>query len=334
MPELKAKFTADDSQFTQVANRVNSNVSSITSTIGKMAASWVAYQGLGFLKSIANQAGEIQDSAEAIDITTDQLQRLEAMGLKAGVPLEKIETALNRIEQARLDAVSDRSGTAAKNFAAMGLALDSLDKLDAVGLARQMGAIALSAGRNSEEFRAFVDIIGVRTKRVVGVFEQLGSASEEVFANMNPALVASAEAIAQMDTHGDNLAIAMRVAKKEAIEFMAAVTGASDAFFRFLMGQEDPQSAGVKAVTASLRNLDKLGGAAAPAEGLKTRARMGSALDKMQDKTMSAFSNISDPVAAIGRGAGKDFSYDAAMSLREIAANTRRIQPTPAPTMR
>jgi len=338
MPELKAKFTADDSQFTQAANRVQAKTLSMGSMLNRVGAG-LSLAALGqFIKASVQMASDIKDAADAIDISTDALQAFRQESERAGSTAEKMEQALNRIAQARNEAITDPTGTSGKLFEKLGISLIDLEKMSVADAVVAIGKAMNAAGRDAEVMAAAVDLVGVRSKRMVEAIKAIGAAGVEGSFDKiaNPF---DKDTIEKMDTFVDNLKEIGTGYKAQVANLLSIVKLGPKTFVE--EGEEATSRAArfrkMRAENeAFTRRLTT--GERPPEESSIVKDRLAKAArevtDKMRDKTLSAFSNISDPVAAIGRGAGKDFSYDTLGTLLRIEENTRRIQPTPAPVMR
>jgi hypothetical protein len=334
MPELKAKFTADDSQFSAKVDGLKGKVGMLRSAFGAMAGGFSLAAVGQFIKSSIAMASEIKDASDAIGVSTDELQAFRQEAERAGSSAEKMEQAMNKIAQARNEAISDPTGTSAKIFEKLGLSAMQLENMDLAATVVAVGQAMNAAGKDAEVMAAAVDLIGVRSKRMVEAVKAIGAAGTQgsIDKLANPFDV---DAIESLDQFADNLK-EVGTAYKAQVANLLALGGLAPKTFVAEGKAAEERSARFRKLRAEQEAFDRkmtTGEDTAPEQSMVQR-RLAEAARKINDKTLSAFSNISDPVAAIGRGAGKDFSYDAAMSLREIAANTRRIQPTPAPTMR
>jgi len=348
MPELKAKFTADDSQFSAKVDGLKGKIGGLRSMFGGLASGLSLAAAGAFIKSSVEMASELQDASDSIGMTTDALQAFRQEASRAGASAEKMEMALNKIAQARNEAISDPTGPAAKTFgklfgmdaSAAALKVEGFGDLETTVVA--VGKALSAAGNDAEKLAAAFDLVGGRSKRMLEAIKAIGkSGVQGSFEQLDSPI--SVDTIASLDRFMDNL-------KEIGVAWKGFIaTRAQENLQSIGMAPQTFEQQGKLAEQASARFKKLRAENEAFARKLTTgedtpkpqsmvekklAEANAEAARKMQDKTMSAFSNISDPVAAIGRGAGKDFSYDAAMSLREIAANTRRIQPTPAPTMR
>jgi hypothetical protein len=290
-----------------------------------------------FIKASVQMAGDIMDAADSIGIATDTLQAFRQEAERVGSTAEKMEQSLNRIAQARNEAITDPTGTSGKLFEKLGISLVDLEKMNIADAVVAIGKAMNSAGRDAEVMGAAVDLVGVRSKRMIQAIKAIGaSGAQGSFDKVSNPF--DKDAMERVGLFEDNLKETITGYKAQTVSLLSILLGpktfmaegeeAMNRSARFRKMREEDQ--------AFTRRLTT--GESPTEESSMVKDRLAKAArevtDKMRDKTMSAFSNISDPVAAIGRGAGKDFSYDTLGTLRRIEENTRRIQPTPAPAMR
>jgi hypothetical protein len=105
--ELKTIFTADTSGLNSAIGKAQSGIGGLASKLGAMFAGTAA---LGYVKSLIDAQSAIKDTADAVGVSTTMLQGMREMGKDVGVEFGKIQTALNKIDASRLDAIKDKNG--------------------------------------------------------------------------------------------------------------------------------------------------------------------------------------------------------------------------------
>jgi hypothetical protein len=341
VPELKAKFTADDSQFSSKLKSAQTQLGGLKSVFGGIIGGLGVHQLVQFASNVANVASELADASDALGIATSDLQALQVLSVKAGFSLEKLEAVLNRIGTARLDAISDPTGEAAKKFAALGISVKQLSSMSVVqsiaALGKQMGILADNEGAMS----AAKDIIGARSPRAVGVIRDYGAMGSQAARDAAAGYMMEEKAIKSLDGALDKLALDKMKYKSmagNAASFLFENIGTEamslgKMFDRInadkvaLNAGKSPKGNDISRIKDFISNPDPSG---------SSRASMGASIKEAMDRQIKAASSMNsiDPFAAVGRAAGRDSVSDTLGTLRKIEENTRRIQPTPAPLMR
>ena len=135
----------------------------------------------GFAKSIVSLADDIGDLAEQLNISTDDVQRFQALAGESGVKFESIAGAINRVNDARIAALAS-DGPQREAFRKLGLSINYLGQ-ESVGSEQvliKLGA-ALNANRNDADMMAAAtDLLGlklVKAALAAGKFNNLGPIS-------------------------------------------------------------------------------------------------------------------------------------------------------------
>jgi hypothetical protein len=353
VPELKAKFTVDNSQFSSALAKSQAGVNKfynemnqkgaggsgggLRSLLGGAIGAGMMMKVSQFVKESVRMASELGDAAEAIGITTDELQAFSQQAERAGSSAEKMEMALNKIGQARNQALSDPTGKEAKLFETLGLSASALEKMDVAQTVAAIGQALNAAAGDAEKMAAGVDLVGIRSKRMIEAIKQIGAAGVEGSINQVVKPI-SQNTISSLDSFADGVKEIWTTGK--GIAATAAASGLQ--FFGLAPKTFDEENAQMDKDTARRKALRAANeaftanlttGSAIPQEqSMVSKKIMQAAIDR-QIKAASGM-NASDPFAAVGRAAGRDSVSDTLGTLRKIEENTRRIQPTPAPLMR
>lgn len=355
MPELRAKFTVDDSQFVRALAKSQAGVSKfynemnqkgsggsgaaggLRSLLGGAIGAGMLMKVSQFIRESVRMASELQDAAEAIGVTTDELQAFSQQAERAGSSAEKMEMSLNKIGQARNQALSDPTGKEAKLFDTLGISAAALEKMDVAETVASIGQALNSAAGDAEKMAAGVELVGIRSKRMIEAIKQIGATGVEGSINQVVKPI-SQNTISSLDSFADSFKEIWTTGKGMAATAAAnglQFFGLAPKTFNEENAQMDKDTARRKALRAQneafAANLTT--GAPMPQEqSMVSKKLMQAAMDR-QLKSASSM-NVSDPFAAVGRAAGRDSVTDTLGTLRKIEENTRRIQPMPAPVMR
>jgi hypothetical protein len=327
MPELKAKFTADDSQFSAKVDGLKGKVGGLESVFGRLAGAFGGYKMLQFGQSIVTMASDAADASDSLGMLTDDFQTLQVMATKAGVPFEKLEQAINRIKQARLNAINDPSGKEAEKFDNLRISVAELVATgdDAAKLMAMLGVNMRKYAGDTKAAEAATELIGTRAKRVQKVFEEYGKAGVEGARDANRALIMSADSVEKLDKAGDSASLATRGAKVAVGETLVRALDFSrtkrehDALMKSLEAAP-PLSENVW----RKNNPNAVRGLLPPPEPEYQSTFGSAAARQITNKTLSDFNRVSDPFASIGRASGRDTSADVVNKLTLIEQNTRK----------
>jgi len=131
--------TLDDSQFQaglknmekggkRVEGSLVGSFSSMAKGIGaSMAAAFTVGAVVSAAKALLDFAGELQDQAEALGVSTQKLQELQGALANSGVSAEKFTTGMATLSQNVQQAKND-IGTARASFDALGISFESISK--------------------------------------------------------------------------------------------------------------------------------------------------------------------------------------------------------------
>ncbi len=225
---LVVKMAADSAQMRSELERVKKDVKGTDSVLSGLTSNFKLLGGLAAgisFTAIINQAiqvaGALNDTAVKTGISIDALQRLQfAAGLSGG-SLENVSGAVGRMQKALITAgegskeateALDRLGLSASEI----LALSPDKQFEAVAVA--IASIEDPAARTT----AAMDLFGKSGAELVPTLVAIGTNSEEINAQLSSiGGPVSAEAIAKVDTLGDQLDVLKTAGKNTAIELAA-----------------------------------------------------------------------------------------------------------------
>jgi hypothetical protein len=184
MAELKTIFSADTSGLNSAISKSEAGIGGLVNRLGKLAAGGMA---LNYARTLLDNADAMRAQADILGVSTNLLQAMKAMGLDANVPFEKIQTALNKIESARMDAISDSTGKAAQAFDKLGLNSQKLAGMNTEQTILAMASAYAKSGKSASELSGMIELLGNRNMALLPVFEQLGTEGEAAYARLTAA---------------------------------------------------------------------------------------------------------------------------------------------------
>lgn len=161
------KMTADATAFqrgvSQAANHTTKAFKSVTDELsGRLGAMFTAGALLSGAKSlfntIADTADEIKDLSDQLEISTDEVQRLQVAADKVGVRFNVVGAAIRKIEDLRASAATGDKG-AVGIFAALGI---DPSQGTAVEILTKAVEASEAAGRGSKQQAALFDLVGTK----------------------------------------------------------------------------------------------------------------------------------------------------------------------------
>lgn len=171
---LLVKIGVDSSQFETgvkrvegIGSRFGSNFSNaITSKLGKAFGATAVIAGVtAFAKKVTESADEIKDLAEQLNLSTDQVQRLQILASETGITFDKFGSILNKFEQARIKATQGDED-AIKTFKALGFTTKEINdiQIQTIDGAIKAGEAYKASGNSAEASAAMIDLYGLKLK--------------------------------------------------------------------------------------------------------------------------------------------------------------------------
>jgi hypothetical protein len=140
----------------------NSFKSAVTSKLA--GALSVAAIG-AFTKNVIQAADQISDLSEQLNLTTDQVQRLQILAGETGVTFDKFGSVLSKFEQIRLKATSGDED-AIKTLKALGFTTEQLydSQISTIDGAIKVAEAYKNSGRSAETTAAMTELYGLKLK--------------------------------------------------------------------------------------------------------------------------------------------------------------------------
>lgn len=139
----------------------------------KLGAAFSVAAITAYTKHMMDLAGEIKDMGEQMNLTTDEVQRLQILAGDTGVSFDKISSALLKFEEARLKAtMGDAQYTKALND----LKLSSEDlyntELSTIDAAIKASQAHKDSGGSAETTAAMIQIYGLKLKNTAAALSE------------------------------------------------------------------------------------------------------------------------------------------------------------------
>lgn len=157
------KFETDLKRLQSLGEKFGSSFkSAITSKLGQALSAGAV---IGFTKHLMSAADEITDLAEQLNITTDEVQRLQILSGETGVSFEKLTSVLSKFEQARLKATSGDE-EAIKTFKSLNFTTEQLNstQLKSLDGAVKAAEAHKNSGKSAKTTAAMIDLYGLKLK--------------------------------------------------------------------------------------------------------------------------------------------------------------------------
>lgn len=323
---LGKKLKAAEGVVGKFAGNINSTLAGIGSALSVGAIA-------GFTKAMIDDAGRIQDTADALGVAAEHLQAMEFSGRLAGVGAEELSAALGKLqENIGKAAAGEKEMDAA--FKRLGLSGGELIKLR---LDQQVGKLADAlAAVDDPATKAMMaaDVLGKGWRKLMPMLKEgsagLGEAAQEL-ARLNAIL--SGEQVKALDDLGDQwekLTTQVKAFGKQALasvgpDLTAGLKKAGEELqkgwpqkiAKALMGVVDPAEfartwrdgpaalvKGVDAATASMDALQKAS-EAGPSAALFHAAEAARKLAEETKKAADTFAAENDPLAKMFQGIKK-----------------------------
>lgn len=149
--------------------------------VSKLGAALSVAAVTAFTKNVIEAADQIQDLSEQLNLTTDDVQRLQILAGETGVAFDKFGSVLNKFEQYRLKATSGDKD-AIKTLQDLGLTLEQLydPQLSTIDGAVKIAEAYKAAGRSAETTAAMTEIYGLKLKTAAAALADYGTTSDRL----------------------------------------------------------------------------------------------------------------------------------------------------------
>lgn len=355
--DLTVKLGVDGTGFERYFKGAESRLASWGAGLkGRLAAIFSVGALAGFAKNVIGEAGQLQDVADRMGITPEQLQAITAAAKPFGTSIEEISKAIRNLNKARAEALAQPGGKTAREFGALGMNRDTLRGIsDGNEMLLRFSDALKGANLNANNLPVILDLIGQKNEAVipplVAGMRALTQTAREA------GMVISNETVGALDEAGDamtNLSTQIQTAAAPAIVWFinrlqesvallrAMSSGASAAFGSikqgpFAMGKSfaegfmgaDDQMAREELARqeqreSTRRNRRSLIGLEDLASLFNTGTRRTSTVDRERDHVRGGLASIGG-FGAIGDTRARGAQFEQLRELKNISRNTQRL---------
>lgn len=219
---LMAKLGLDVSEFQTGLKRAESSASTFGPKLKSyLAGAFSVGAVTSMSKAVLDYAGNIVDLAEAYDLTTAQIQKMQEVASRNGVELDRLTQATVKITEARKKA-TDGDVSAFNAFSRLGISIDQLsDKnLSSYDLLIKVAEASSKSARTFEDQAAMVDLLGGKSVRLVGALREL--------ATVEPLALVSQEQLETLDKYGNKAENILTTLKRIGVGYAGFVGQAAE----------------------------------------------------------------------------------------------------------
>lgn len=195
MSEVKVEITANSSALATGLAKAQKNIqnfgkdvtSNITDKLAGAFTGGAVIAGIGALaagvlaagKSIMDFAGNLQDSADAMGVTVEQLQGLRAAFLGGGASAEDVDKGISKLLQ-NMDTATNSVGPIRDAFDKLGVTFDTLSSGDPNAVILAIADGVKNAKNPTEAYAAALDLLGKSGKKMMAGLIEGGGALDEI----------------------------------------------------------------------------------------------------------------------------------------------------------
>lgn len=219
---LMAKLGLDMSEFESGMKKAPKVAASAASSIKSYLAGAFSVGAItSIAKATLDYAGKIIDLAEAYDLTTVQIQKMQEAAAKNGVELSALTQATVKITEARKKA-TEGDVSAFNAFSRLGISVDQLsDKnISSYDILIKVAEASSKSARTYEDQAAMVDLLGGKSVKLVGALREL--------ATIEPLALVSQEQLETLDKYGNKAENILNTLKRLGIGYAGFVGQAAE----------------------------------------------------------------------------------------------------------
>jgi hypothetical protein len=188
---MLVKLGIDSSQFEMGIKRAQGLGEKFGSTFkgavaGKLGAALSVAAIAAFTKNVIESADKIQDLSEQLNLSTDQIQRLQILAGETGVTFDKFGSVLAKFEQIRLKATSGDQD-ALKTLQALGFTTEQLYdiQLSTIDGAVKAAEVHKNSGKSAETTAAMIEVYGIKLKTAASALADYNTTSKRTLISSN-----------------------------------------------------------------------------------------------------------------------------------------------------
>ena len=189
---MLVKLGIDSSQFEMGVKRAqsigekfgNSFKSAVTS---KLAGALSVAAVTAFAHSVAKTADDISDLSAQLNVSTDDIQRLQILASETGVSFEQFASILEKTAKARIEATSGDEDQI-KRMAALGVSLSDLNniQIENFDLSKKLVAAYKESGQSAQTTTAITELYGLKLRKAAAALAEYETTSNrDLFSDKN-----------------------------------------------------------------------------------------------------------------------------------------------------
>lgn len=177
---LIAKLGLDGSSFEGGLKRATSLTDKFRSSVGAQLGGALSVAAIGaFASKVIETADAIGDLSEQLNISTDDVQRLQVLAGQTGVSFEAMAKSITAVSQERLKAVEE-GGKAREYFKLLGINVADLNKnsISNIEIITRMSEAHIDAGKSAQTQAAMIGILGEKAFKAAGAISKIREQGE------------------------------------------------------------------------------------------------------------------------------------------------------------
>ena len=181
---MLVKLGIDSSQFEMGIKRAQGlgekfGASFKVAVASKLGAALSVAAIAAFTKNVMESADNIRNLSEQLNLTTDQIQRLEILAAETGITFDKFGSVLAKFEQIRLAATSGDKD-ALKTLQALSFTTEQLNntQLTTIDGAIKAAVAHKNSGKSAETTAAMIEVYGLKLKTAASALADYKTTSE------------------------------------------------------------------------------------------------------------------------------------------------------------
>jgi hypothetical protein len=172
---LIAKLGLDGTAYESGLKRASSLTDKFRGSIGAQLGAALSVAAVAsFVSKVIETTDAIGDLSEQLNISTDDVQRLQVLASQTGVSFETMAKSITKVSQERLKAIEE-GGKAREYFAALGISVSELNdkSLSNIELITRMGQAHQDAGKSAQTQAAIMELLGEKAFKAAGAISKI-----------------------------------------------------------------------------------------------------------------------------------------------------------------
>ena len=172
---LIAKLGLDGTAYESGLKKASSTTDKFRSSVGSQLGAALSVAAIGaFASKVVETVDAIGDLSEQLNISTDDVQRLQVLAGQTGVSFEAMAKSITAVSQERLKAIEE-GGKAREYFKTLGFSVAELNdkSLSNIDLISRMGQAHKDAGSSAQTQAAMIAILGEKAFKAAGAMAKI-----------------------------------------------------------------------------------------------------------------------------------------------------------------